>query len=136
MAGHIKKLRRADGTTARLTPAVGGYAELVEHVQRATFRVLGPVAAARLRAGEPVAFGPFEVSPAGLRHEKNLLPWAELGEVAVAGKNLSVKRKGKWLAWVAKELDSVPNPHVFLALIEEARRMAQPARKRVVDSPE
>ncbi len=122
-------LRRADGTTARLTPAVGGYAELVEHVQRATFRVLGPAAAARLRAGEPVTFGPFEVSPAGLRHEKNLLPWADLGEVAVAGKNLSVKRKGKWLAWVAKELDAVPNPHVLLALIEEARRPARPARK-------
>jgi hypothetical protein len=129
-------LRRADGTMARLTPAVGGYAVLVEHVQRATFRELWPVAAARLRAGKPVAFGPFEVSRAGLRHEKNLLPWADLGEVAVVGKNLSVKRKGKWLAWAAKELDAVPNSHVFLALVEEARRFVRPTRKQAAETEE
>jgi hypothetical protein len=123
-------VRRADGATAKLTPAVNGYPELAAHVQRETFRALWPAAAARFRAGERVAFGPFEVGRGGLRYEKTVLPWAEVAEVAVGSKNLTVKRKGKWLPWVSKELDDVPNPHVFLALIDEARRTARPARKR------
>jgi hypothetical protein len=123
-------VRRADGTTAKLTPAVGGYPDLVAHVQRETFRALWPKTLARFRAGERVEFGPLEVSRTGLRYEKNLLPWADLSEVAVSSKHLNVKRKGKWLPWVSKDLDEVSNPHVLLALIEEARRTARPARKR------
>ncbi|HVK14438.1 MAG TPA: DUF6585 family protein, partial [Gemmataceae bacterium] len=80
-------------------------------------------------AGGRVEFGPFEVSRSGLRYEKNLLPWADLSEAAVSSKSLTVKRKGKWLPWVSKELDDVPNPHVFLALIEEARQTARPSGK-------
>jgi hypothetical protein len=124
-------VRRTDGTTARLTPAVSGYAELVEHVQRATFREFWPAAVARFRAGERVTFGPFEVERAGLRLDKNLLPWRDLGEVSVSGKNLAVKRSGKWLPWAAKQLEEVPNPHVLLALIEEAR----PPRKLGEEDP-
>jgi hypothetical protein len=122
-------VRRADGTAAKLTPAVSGYPELVAHVLRETFRAQWPAALARFRAGERVEFGPFEVSRLGLRYEKNLMPWADLAEVNVGSKSLAVKRKGKWLPWVSKELDDVPNPHVLLALIEEARRTARPAGK-------
>lgn len=121
-------VRRADGTTAKLTPAVSAYPELAVYVQRETFRALWPATLARFRAGERVEFGPFEVSRAGLRYEKTVLPWADLSDVAVSSKSLTVKRKGKWLPWVSKELDEVPNPHVLLALIEEARRTARPAR--------
>ncbi len=123
-------VNRADGNTAKLTPAVSGYPELAVHVQRETFRALWPAVWARFRAGKSVAFGPFEAARAGLRYEKNLLPWADLSEAAVTSKNLVVKRKGKWLPWVSKDLDDVPNPHVFLALIEEARRAVRPDRKR------
>jgi hypothetical protein len=119
-------VQRKDGVTARLTPVVGGYADLVERVQAATFPVLWPRALARFQAGEWVACGPFEASPAGLRFGKSTLPWAEVGEVGITSKNLSVKRKGKWLPWAAKELEEVPNPHVLLALIEAGRRSRRP----------
>jgi hypothetical protein len=123
-------IRRTDGTSAKLTPSVSGYPELAAHVQRETFRALWPAVLARFQAGARVEFGPFEVSRAGLRYEKNVLPWADLAEVAVNSKHITVKRKGKWLPWVSKELDDVPNPHVLLALIDEARHTARPARKR------
>ncbi len=126
-------VRRADEATAKLTPVVTGYADLAERVQRATFRLLWPAAAARFRAGEAVTFGPFEVSRAGLRFGGKPLPWADLGDVAVASKNLSVKRKGKWLPWAAKELEEVPNPHVLLALIEEARHPHLPRPSPAAD---
>lgn len=125
---------RADGTTARLTPAVAGYADLVERVQRATFPDLRAKAVARYRAGEPVAFGPLTVTWGGLESGANLLPWPDLAEVAVAGRNLVLKRAGKWLAWATHELEQVPNPHVFLALVDEARRAAVPVARPAADT--
>ncbi|HVK10360.1 MAG TPA: hypothetical protein VM597_16455, partial [Gemmataceae bacterium] len=41
-------VRRADGTTAKLTPAVSAYPDLVAHVQRETFRALWPAALGRM----------------------------------------------------------------------------------------
>jgi hypothetical protein len=120
-------VRRADGVSAKLTPAVAGYADLAERVQRATFRYLWGPAWAAVRAGEAVGFGPFEATAAGLRHGKDVLPWAAVGEVAVAAKAVTVKKKGAWLTWASKELDEVPNPHVLLGVIAEAKRTARAA---------
>ncbi|OWK45057.1 DUF6585 family protein [Fimbriiglobus ruber] len=119
-------VRRADGTEVKFTPVVSEYGQLVERVQRATFLFLGPPAIAKYAAGEPQVFGPFEVGWDGLRVGKNVLPWVELGDVSIVQKKLSVKRKGKWLTWTTQDLESIPNPHVLLALIELARRAARP----------
>lgn len=120
---------RADGSSAKLTPAVEHYADLVERVQRATLPDALAKATERYRAGEVVAFGPFTVNWGGLESAGKLLPWSDLAEIALAGKNLTVKRKGKWLAWATHELEQVPNPHAFLALVDRARRTAVPAAK-------
>jgi hypothetical protein len=127
---------RADGSSARLTPAVEGYADLAERVQRATLADALAKAVQRYRAGEPVAFGPFTINWGGLEMAGKLLPWPDLAEIALAGKNLTVKRKGKWLAWATHDLEQVPNPHAFLALVDQARRTAVPAAKPTVDSGE
>jgi hypothetical protein len=119
-------LTRQDGETARLTPAVAGYADLVVRVQRITFALRWPDVLGRFRSGLAVEFGPFAVSPAGLLSGKNLLSWPDLAEIAVKNKHVTVKRRGKWLAWASHELEQVPNPHLFLALVHEARRAAVP----------
>ena len=113
-----------------------GYSDLVERVQRATLPDALGKALARYRAGEPVAFGPFTVNWGGLESAGKLLPWPDLAEVALAGKNLTVKRKGKWLAWATHELEAVPNPHAFLTLVDRARRMAVPAAKPAAEPEE
>jgi hypothetical protein len=125
---------RADGSSARLTPAVEGYADLVERVQRATLPDVLAKAMAKYRAGEAVAFGPLTVTWAGLESAGKLLPWPDLAEIALAGKNLTVKRKSKWLAWATHELEQVPNPHAFLTLVDRARRLAVPAAKPAADA--
>lgn len=122
---------RADATSAKFTPAVAGYADLVEQVQRATLPDLLARAAAQYRAGVAVAFGPLLLTWGGLGVSGKMLPWADLAEVAVAGKHLTVKRKGKWLAWATHDLEQVPNPHVFLALVDLARRSAVPVARPV-----
>ena len=119
-------LTRADDETAKLTPAVADYSDLVERVQRATFTVLWPGVWAQFQDGRAVLFGPFEVGPSGLRSDENLLLWPDLAEIAVTARHVTVKKKGKWLAWASHELEQVPNPHLFLALVHEARRAAVP----------
>jgi hypothetical protein len=121
-------LARADGAEAHLGPVLSDFAKLSEEVQRRTFAVLWPAARDRLRAGEEVEFEELAVGPAGLRHDERLLPWGQLKEVVVANSRVTIKQEGRWVVWLAKDVSAVPNPHVLLALIEQARRAARPGR--------
>lgn len=117
----ILTVKRADEVDAKFTPALSEYEDLVERVQRATFPPLYAAALGAVRAGIPMTFGAFDVTLGGLSHTGKLAPWADIGDVSLGSKAITIKRKGKWLAWATVALDSVPNPHVFLALIEELR---------------
>lgn len=125
---------RKDGTEATFGPALADYPRLAELVQRRTFPLLWAVARARFRAGEPVAFGDLELTPAGLRFagplpsrkktaREKFLPWKAVKEVVVAQGMLSVKA-GRWFPWLVVDISQVPNPHVLFALVGEARRLA------------
>lgn len=116
-------LCRVDGTEVAFGPALTDYLALAEEVQKRTFAALWPATRARLRAGEPVTFGEVEVTPAGLRYAGALLRWRDLKEVTVAQGKLSVKQSGKWLPWALVDVFALPNPHVLIALIAEARRL-------------
>ena len=48
--------------------------------------------------------------------------WPRVGEVVISQGKLSIKQKGKWLPWRVKDMSLVPNPHVLVALITEAKR--------------
>jgi hypothetical protein len=118
-------VRRADGAAVTLTPALEDYAGLAERIQRATFAELWPAAWAKYRAGGTVRFGDFAASWGGLAFRTQPpLPWAEFKTVAVSQKVLSVTRTAGWVPWAVLDLQEVPNPHVMLALVAEARRQA------------
>jgi hypothetical protein len=110
-------LARPDGRTADFGPMLDGYAELAADVQTRTFPRLYAAAEAELAAGRPVWFGPVCVGPDKLGTVKRELPWAEVGEAAVANKVLTVKRVGYRRAWPLGPLHAIPNPHVAVALI-------------------
>jgi hypothetical protein len=120
---------RADGIEVHFGPALSEYAVLAEEVQKRTFVVLWPAVRDRFRAGERVDFGELEVGPVGLRLNGKLLPWRELKELAIAQGKLSIRQTGKWLPWALVDVGGVPNPHVFFALVDEARRPFIPAPK-------
>jgi hypothetical protein len=114
-------MSRQDGAEATFTPALADYPALAERVQRGTFAARWPELLGRLRAGETVEFGAFEVSPDGVGFGKQWLPWSDVSGTELGQKNLVVKRRGKWLPWAATELAGVPNPHLLLAAVEEMR---------------
>lgn len=122
----ILTVKRTDETDAKFTPALSEYEDLVERVQRATFPPLYAKALSAVRSGRAVTYGAFDVTLGGLSHTGKLAPWADVGDVSIGSKAITIKRKGKWLAWATVALDSVPNPHVFLALVEELKRGPTP----------
>lgn len=113
---------RRDGTEATFTPAVAEYPDLARRVQVGTFAALWPDVWDRFASGEVLAFGGYTADLTGLHAGKQSVGWADVAAAEIAGKKLTVKRSGKWLAWAAVELAGIPNPHVLLALIEEAKR--------------
>jgi hypothetical protein len=110
-----------DGTDARFSPALADYPALAERVQRGSFPTLWARALDRLADGGEVAFGDLSASVAGLRAGGQVLPWAEVKEVTLAQKAVTVKRAGGWLPWFAKEASAVPNPHLLFALADVLR---------------
>jgi hypothetical protein len=129
-------LTRTDGTEAHFGPALADYAQFAEEVQRRTFPAAWADAWGRFAAGEAVEFGDVEATPAGLRHAGKFLPWRRVKEVVVAQGKLTVKEAGRWLPWaLLKDASDVPNPHVFFALVEEARsRFAPPSQPHAADA--
>ncbi len=115
-------LRRTDGTTVTLTPALEDYSGLAERLMRSTFAEHWPDMWARFRDGETIRFGDFSVSLAGIGFkDKQSLPWSDLREVLISQKCVSLKRVNGWVPWAVRELHEVPNPHLLVALIAVAR---------------
>ncbi|QEL21021.1 DUF6585 family protein [Limnoglobus roseus] len=111
------EIERADGTKTRFTPAVADYTDLAERVQRGTFSVLWPKLLADLGRGKSVAFGDLFVTPEGLRQGDRTLSWAEIKEVSLVHKILTIKRKNTWRTWLVKDSSQVPNLHVLLGIL-------------------
>ena len=114
-------LKRDDGVTAEVTAAVADYPELVEEVTSRTFAAAWPTLLAELSAGGSRAFGPWTASQAGLRFERQVVPWGELKLGFIAGKLLVVEhsgaRPGRWAA----PLESIPFPHLLIGLLAVAQ---------------
>jgi len=118
---------RADGAKAEFGPVLAGYAELAEEVQRRSFPPLWRDAVRRFRDGRMLAFGKLEVSLLGLHHKGQVLPWPEVGKLTVAGGQLGITRKRKWLPWATvKPAAEVPNLHVLFALAAFAMEASPP----------
>jgi hypothetical protein len=78
-----------------------------------------PAALARLRAGEPVDFGPFRMEPAGLAFQGHSVPWSEIGPLTIREGRLHVDGLGVNGATATVRLEVVDNCHVFLSLLDE-----------------
>lgn len=113
---------RTDGAEAHFGAALADYERLAEEIQKRTFSAAWAEALAQFRAGETVVFGDIEVLPTGIRFAKKSLAWERVKEVSIAQGMLSIKRSGRWLPWIVRTIQDVPNPHVLFALIAEARK--------------
>lgn len=118
-------LIRYDGEHAVLTPALSRFDELATEIQRRTFPQMWHNAWILLeRSPEPLSFGPWQLSRQGLHTGNDRIPWSEFHSLQIANGKLLVRRKGRWKSWRSIEVHTVPNLHLFWALVEELRRNA------------
>ncbi len=115
---------RKDGVLARFGPVLSDYDTLAEEIQRRSFATFWPAILQYFRDGEPLPFGDLEVSSLGIRHVGKFLPWPSVKEVTISQGKLSIKVVGKWLPWVLLDLQTLPNPHVLVALLSEGQKLA------------
>lgn len=115
-------VRGMRGEELEFNEGVAGLAELRQLVQEHTLEhLLAPAAEAYL-AGETVPFGELEVSRQGIHHQRDLLPWDQLEEVAVDREEVVVCATGRKRPVFRVALARVPNTHVLLAIAGHARQ--------------
>jgi hypothetical protein len=117
-------VQRADGVEAQFSAALTDYVVLAEEVQRRTFAEQWPRLWDRFLSGLPISFGDLEVSTAGVRYAGKIVRWNELKEVSIQQGKLRLKSRGKWFPTQLVDIYSIPNPHLFFALVREAQRVA------------
>jgi hypothetical protein len=114
------ELTRADGVIAKFTAALADFPELVERIQRGTFPHLWVAKQAEMNQGQSVAFGEhIIVTRDEIRSGKFSMRWAEAKTASIAGRIFTVKRKGAWVASIAREASAIPNLHVLFGLAAE-----------------
>jgi hypothetical protein len=73
----------------------------------------------QIQRGETVRFGELALSPTLLTWKTQApIPVSDLGRAEIVGKNLRIKRNGKWLDTVSVRSDKIPNVLVFLEVLD------------------
>jgi hypothetical protein len=115
-------LVRRDGREFEFNESLVGVKDLRALAEDHTLPHMLPPAVDAYRAGEAVGFGAVGLSREGIHHGKRTLPWdAFEGAEATRGR-LTVRATGARRPFCRVAIAEVPNPHVFLALAESARR--------------
>lgn len=111
----------APGASVTVTNFYQGAGTWAAAMQTAVLRAQGATAQAAFEAGEVLDFGEFDLSTAGVTHRKQVLPWAQVGQVKLGGGAVGVTKAGETGFWARPMARSVPNLHVFLALVDKYR---------------
>lgn len=112
-------LQRQDGYTFSLDRSFA-----TQNIERETLRAMSPTVLQNYARGQEVPFGPVSVSLQGIRKGPELLPWpqVESAKIEIIGNEVvEIKKRGGWPAWAKVDTSTIPNLHVFLALVEYAR---------------
>jgi hypothetical protein len=118
-------LVRQDGAQVQLTPAVGGYHQLLLEVQRRTFLRLWQKTWGQFLEQGQVVFGPFVIRPDGLHWSQAFLPWEQFDGLRIRQGKLLVRQKKLWKTWRETPVNALPNLPVLWALIEELQPLSQ-----------
>jgi len=96
--------------------------ELGERIQEATLKHLMPLALQVYQTGKPVKFGPLTVSREGVGNGKETVPWVDVKDVQIDKHGqLVFTTQGRWLSFAKVPVEEIPNVHVLLALVRQAR---------------
>jgi hypothetical protein len=114
-------LVRRDGKQFEFSEALSDIKRLRELAEECTLPFMLPAALEAYRAGETVGFGEVSVSPDGIHAGKDTLPWEDFDGAEAKQGQLLVRTAGRRRPFFKIDIAKVSNPHVFLALAEQAR---------------
>jgi hypothetical protein len=114
-------LVRRDGKQFEFNEALSDIKRLRELAEERTLPLMLPAAVEAYRAGETVGFGEVSVSPEGIHSGKDTLPWEDFADAEAKQGQLLVRAAGRQRPFFKIDIAKVSNPHVFLALAEQAR---------------
>ena len=109
---------RADGTRFIVNHVFRHADRLGATIEVEVIRRVLPQLLASYRRGEPVRFGPVQVSRQGISTGEDLLPWDMVGDVQVLGAHLVIMRQGTARGGLYVPIKSTPNLCVLEALID------------------
>jgi hypothetical protein len=111
-----------DGREVVFNEALSGLRRLRLLVEENTLRFMLPAGLEAFEAGKAIGFGMIAVSPDGIHHGSNTLPWERLEEAKVEDGDFVVRETGAQRPFCKMPVGLVPNSHVLLALIGRADR--------------
>jgi len=116
LGAHLSLIRN-DAAEATLPSSLAGFMRLCQVVQEQTFRAKWPAIWERFLSGSRVAFRTVSISLAGVHRDADILPWYELDDALIQNGKLIIKSRRTSKPWLDVPLQTVPNPHVFAALL-------------------
>jgi hypothetical protein len=114
-------LVRRDGKELEFNESLAGVERLREIAEGQTLPFMLPAAVEAYRGGETVGFGALSVSAEGVHSAKDTLAWEDFADAEAKKGLLLVRAAGRRRAFFKIDIAKVSNPHVFLALVEQAR---------------
>jgi uncharacterized protein DUF6585 len=112
------ELVSGDGNKLKVT---SGFRDSTEAIGIILARILpGMVQSikARVQRGETMQFGGLGLSAVAVTWKKVSIPLAEITKAEIAGSNLQIKKRGKWLVAISVRSDKVPDVLAFLEVLE------------------
>lgn len=117
---------RNDGVKVKLTQFYDDIEEFGHVLTAELTRVHLPRAMASIQEGRPVYFGSLSVDAYGLAEGRRWLPWTELKDLKIQRGNVVVHKTSGFATWSSKPAWSIPNLHVFLALVDRLSPAQRP----------
>jgi hypothetical protein len=118
-------LCRKDGVRVAISNYLENAEAFSQLIQERTAEILWPLILERLQGGDSCPFGALAVSPAGLTHTTSgLLPWQKIDWVFTGLGSVRIRQYWGFGPWCRVGIWSVPNPHLFLALVATWREWA------------
>jgi hypothetical protein len=117
---YTYNLRLRDGSRLKYSNyTVNNVKKLGEIILHETSQVLYPKAMKAYNKGKTVDFGKLGISEDGLSYGSSLLTWDEIEAVRIKKGYIHVRKRDKWLNWCNIPFSTVPNPLVFISLVNQ-----------------
>lgn len=118
---HRYTIQRADGTVFTFNDWIYKVGELGATLARESTRYLLSKAIATYNNGNPVTFGRLSVNKQGVGFDNEMLLWNQVKDIQIDQGIVWIRmegdKKGKLKTWRAIKAETVPNPFVFLTLV-------------------